>query len=241
MRHLFSNSPDEREIRVDRHGKNVSEIDLLSEKFDTEFRQIVPIVAEVLQLASQVSQVPSGASIDSQFAIYNTPAVPNITLEAYVTRVAQNGFISPATLVTALILLDRLISHYPRLAIAPLNVYKFFFVACRVASKVVEIRTLNNKNFAPIGGLDLMQLNTLEATFLKDIKFDLYVDPKEFLLYAGEILRTFEIARGSSIDKLGIALKGQRLVSFVASTEEAEGSLDVRKKVDKSQEKPTAP
>lgn len=217
LRQLFINSVEEREVRVDRHGRTVSEIDILSEKFDSEFKRVVPIIATVLQQITQPGQVPMEAGLDNHFAAFNTPAVPTITLEAYATRIAQNGFMSPASMVTALIFLDRLAGHFPQLVYTPLNVYKLYFVACRIASKVVEIRTLNNKNFAPIGGVDLAQLNALEAAFLKDVRFDLFVSPQEFIAYCNEVLRIATGCGATYVDRLQLHSVDGRVTSMVVS------------------------
>jgi hypothetical protein len=104
-----------------------------------------------------------------------------------VHRLAEYTYISPATLVAALIFLDRLCVRHNALLVTQLNVFKLFFVAVRVASKVVDLRTLNNKNFAAVGGISNRHLNDLEAKFLIDMRFDLYIQPREFFLYAQKV------------------------------------------------------
>jgi hypothetical protein len=189
LRKPFTNSPLEREPRFDRHGNTLSEIENMTEKHGPEFKQIVPVVADGLVRAVDLmsSVVPSAYA--QRYALYDTSAVPSINMEDYLARVASNTFISPSSMVVALIFLDRVLARHKDLVLNQLNIYKLFFVACRVASKVVEVRTLSNKNFAPVGGVDLRHLNDLESKFLIDIRFDVYVQPSEFIHYCNQILQ----------------------------------------------------
>jgi hypothetical protein len=189
LRKPFTNSPLEREMRTDRHGNPMTEIESLTEKHGTEFKQIVPVVADGLLRAVELMGGVNPSTYAQRYALYDTSAVPSISMEDYVTRIASNTFMSPASMIVGLIFVDRVLARHKDLLLTQLNIYKLFFVACRVASKVVEVRTLSNKNFAPIGGVDLRHLNDLEAKFLIDIRFDVYVQPQEFMHYCNQILQ----------------------------------------------------
>jgi len=205
LRRPFTNSPSEREQKVDRHGNPVSEIEALTEKHSTEFKQIVPVVADGLRRAVSHMKTVAPGSVPARYNLYDTSSVPTIAMEDYVQRIADNAFMSPASLIVAMIFVDRVLARHSDLSLTELNVYKLFFVACRIASKVVEVRTLSNKNFAPIGGVDLRHLNDLEAKFLIDIRFDVYVQPKEFVLYCNQVLQQCPIvATVSYVDRLRI-------------------------------------
>jgi hypothetical protein len=96
--------------------------------------------------------------------------------------------------------MDRLLGRHPVLHIIWLNVYKIFFVALRIAYKVIDIRTLNNKNFASVGGITLRHLNEMEMRMLQDLHFDTYISPRDILGYAA---RAFE-ATTPHIDFIGV-------------------------------------
>lgn len=216
LRQPFLNSPFERERKVDRHGNPVSEIEMLTEKHSTEFKQIVPVIADGLNRAVQHMSTVTPSAYAQRYGLYDTSAVPSISMEDYVNRIAGNTYISPSSLVVALIFVDRVLARHSELTLTHLNVFKLFFAACRVSSKVVEVRTLSNKNFAPVGGVDLRHLNDLEAKFLIDIRFDVYVQPKEFVHYCNQIMQQAPIvATVSYVDRL-------RLVT--SSTNEREGA-----------------
>lgn len=186
---LFQNTPGEREIRVNRQGKALTELEILQEKHEPEFRQVVPVIADVLSMCvDHHTELAKTTARDQRYTQYETNAVPGIQIEDYVHRLAEYTYISPASLVAALIFLDRLCVRHTTLLVTSLNVFKLFFVAVRVASKVVELRTLNNKNFSSVGGISNRHLNDLEAKFLIDMRFDLYIQPREFYLYAQKVI-----------------------------------------------------
>lgn len=182
-RQPFLITPSEREInKTSRSGRVLTEIEVLQEKHDPEFKQIIPAVADALtNVIAQHSQI---GTRDERFAMYETNNVPNIQLEDYIHRVGEYTYISPSSMLAAVIFLDRLCERYPLLTITNQNIFKLFFVSVRIASKVVDLRSLNNKNFASVGGVGNRHLNELEDAFLKYIKFDLFLSPAEFSEYS---------------------------------------------------------
>jgi hypothetical protein len=203
LREPFKNTPGEREAnKQSRSGRQLSELEILQDKHDSEFRLIVPVVADSLSYAiEQHAEMARSMQRDEKYAQYETNSVPNIQIEDYVHRIAEYTYISPATLVAALIYLDRLTLRHPSLLFTLLNIFKLFFVAVRVASKVVDLRTLNNKNFASVGGISNRHLNDLEAKFLIDIRFDLYVSAREFFLYCQRILARIPAPPSTSVPR----------------------------------------
>ncbi|CUG32027.1 cyclin 10, putative [Bodo saltans] len=181
----FTSSPHERDMhKTSRSGRQLSEIEILQEKHEPEFKQIIPSIAESLgNVVQQHAQLARVIAKDDRFAIYETNNVPGIQLDDYVHRIAEYTYISPASMLAAAIFLDRLCEKYPSLLLTERNIFKLFFVAVRVSSKVVDLRSLNNKNFASVGGVSNKHLNDLEETFLKHLRFDLFLSPTEFLEY----------------------------------------------------------
>jgi hypothetical protein len=206
IRPAFQNTPGDREAsRLSKSGRQLTELEILQEKHEPEFRQVVPIIADALtSVVQQHSVLAKTAAKDDRFSHYETNTVPGILIEDYVHRIAEYTYISPTTLVVTLMLLDRLCDRYPQLLVTQLNIFKLFFVATRVASKVNDLRTLNNKHFASVGGISNKHLNELEARFLIDLRFDLFVSPREFLSYAARISpQTVSVPRAPSTDGAG--------------------------------------
>lgn len=179
----FVNTPTEREInKTSRSGRVLSEIEILQEKHDPEFKQIIPAVADAL--TNVIAQHAKINTRDDRFTMYETNNVPNIQLEDYIHRTGEYTYISPSSMLAAVIFLDRLCERYPLLTLTNQNIFKLFFVSVRIASKIVDLRSLNNKNFASVGGVGNRHLNDLEDGFLKYIKFDLFLSPQEFSEYS---------------------------------------------------------
>lgn len=118
----------------------------------------------------------------AKFADFETSAVPEISLEDYVWRIVDYCYISPTSLVLSLILMDMLIQQHG-LILSQLNIFKLLFTSVRVASKVHELRSLSNKNFAVVGGVTSAQLNALESTFIALFNWELWVEHQTFAEY----------------------------------------------------------
>jgi len=192
-RPLFSSSPNEREINVlGKSGRQLSEIEILQSKHQPEFEQIVPSIVDAIEgvlLQHALVIKASGDSTDPRLKPFETSQKPNIGIEEYVWRIVEYSYTSPATLLTSLIYLDRLMTRYDAL-MTPMNIYKLFFISVRIASKVIDLRTLNNKNFANIGGINNKSLNELEASFIILLQFDVFVSPVEFKRYSDRLVPT---------------------------------------------------
>eukprot|EP01062_Namystynia_karyoxenos_P062251 TRINITY_DN55167_c0_g1_i1.p1 TRINITY_DN55167_c0_g1~~TRINITY_DN55167_c0_g1_i1.p1 ORF type:complete len:281 (+),score=112.95 TRINITY_DN55167_c0_g1_i1:93-845(+) len=183
LRRLFHRTPENQHLDL---GKDKNELEMLLDKFQPEFEQMVPAVCDALNavivshtLASRRKSVMSEAN---RFADFETTAVPEINLEDYLWRIVDYCYISPSSLLLACILLDKLILGHG-LTLSQLNIFKLFFTSVRVASKVHELRSLSNKNFAVVGGVSSQQLNALEATFIALFNWNLWVEHEEFVKY----------------------------------------------------------
>lgn len=199
-----------------RSGRVLTELESLQKKHEAEFKVVVPVVSQALRLAVEAHEelaashthlpppasssasagssersAPSRSSPEEQqhLSMYDTVAIPTIPLASYVKRIAEFTYVSPATLLASIILIDRLLLKFPALYLSSRNIFKLFFVCVRVASKVLDLRSLNNKNFASVGGVSNKHLNDLEAKLLMDLCFDLFISQEEFVLYARRVFQ----------------------------------------------------
>ncbi|ORC88835.1 uncharacterized protein TM35_000152660 [Trypanosoma theileri] len=197
----FTMSPCERPLFIGssnaRPGKPPGEIEILREKYAPEFAQIVPSIVNALrevvdqnqQLLQQQKQQQTSIPVDSVFAIFQQQGThPQLTFQDFVHRTVEYTFISPSSLLAAIIYLDRLCLRHPTLLITESNVLRLFLTSVRVASKVVELRSINNRHFANVFGLDTVTINLLEGVFVKQLQFDVFLSPEEFAEYARGLL-----------------------------------------------------
>eukprot|EP01061_Rhynchopus_euleeides_P002775 TRINITY_DN12133_c0_g3_i1.p1 TRINITY_DN12133_c0_g3~~TRINITY_DN12133_c0_g3_i1.p1 ORF type:complete len:292 (+),score=51.54 TRINITY_DN12133_c0_g3_i1:247-1122(+) len=182
-RKVFTLTPVNHHLDLQRGDKN--ELDYLLDKYQPEFEQIVPSLCDALNAVivshTLASRRRSVMSEENRFISYDTSTVPEIQLEDYMWRICDYTYISPTTLLMACIYIDRLIGE--GLILSQLNVFKLFFTSVRVASKVHELRSLSNKNFAVVGGVTTDQMNQLESLFMRDFKWKLWVEHDTFVQY----------------------------------------------------------
>ncbi|TPP44988.1 Cyclin family protein [Leishmania donovani] len=202
MRVPLQLTPCERPLRPIRPtSRSVGEIDILLEKYKPEFVQLVPSIADAMECVTQQnerllrellreSQPAAGAAaanagtrVPHGFHLFQSER-PSGSYVALLTRFAEYTYISVSTLLASVIYLDRLCLRHPRLLLTARNIEKLLVAAVRVASKVVDLRSVNNKNFASVFSVPVQDMNELESEFLKLMNFDFFLSPKEFNNYA---------------------------------------------------------
>ncbi len=165
-------------------GRRLSEIEQLHRYHLPEFDQIIPIIVATLKNVVNIHEsIKPFATDENPYAHYDTISLPPISIDDYVRHIANSTCISPSSLISALIVLDRLAGRHPTLLFTSYNIYKLFLVATRIASKVVEFKTLCNREFAAHGGLTNAALNQLEARMLVDLGFQLMILESDYNVY----------------------------------------------------------
>eukprot|EP01059_Diplonema_ambulator_P030252 TRINITY_DN5094_c0_g1_i1.p1 TRINITY_DN5094_c0_g1~~TRINITY_DN5094_c0_g1_i1.p1 ORF type:complete len:285 (+),score=41.58 TRINITY_DN5094_c0_g1_i1:236-1090(+) len=199
-RRLFTMTPVNTHIDP---GKDKNELDYLLDRYQPEFEQMVPSLCDALNAVivshTLASRRKSVMSEENKYISYDTSTVPDIALEDYIWRICDYTYISPTTLLMACIYVDRLIME--GLILSQLNVFKLFFTSVRVASKVHELRSLSNRNFAVVGGVTTEQMNQLESLFMRDFKWRLWIDHELFVQYCQRLMPPGEVAQLPPIGK----------------------------------------
>jgi hypothetical protein len=159
-------------------------------KYRSEFDNLIPIILNSIEHILLVHSSFEDISSYKKHYFYYTESKPVITLRNYIERIAETSCISPSTLISMLIILDRLYARNLTLIFSYKNIYRIIAGAIRIASKVNELRSLNNDTFCPIVGLSLKELNDIEAYMLIDLQFDLYISPELFNQYLTKCYNT---------------------------------------------------
>jgi hypothetical protein len=193
------------------------EMPRLSEKHLPEFLQIIPaIVAGLQQLIEEHTRRPNttppaaNAPQPPRTMLSPSKLVPNMNaplvtedwscfnnqnppeLLWFVRKVSTRLFISPASLLSAVILLDRLCYQSKTLCCTHSNIVDLLFVLVRIASKVVELRSLSNKHFCDTFRKELPHynasvLNEREMMVLVALRFDVMISKEDFWRYARKL------------------------------------------------------
>lgn len=120
--------------------------------------------------------------IKSKFSLFDGPYVPKISILDYIKRFIKYTKIDEKILLVTLIYIDR----YSIITLTPithLNIHRLFSIAFVIANKYINDRLYDNKLYARISGLSLIELNKLEWIFLKNIKINLFIKREIYDMY----------------------------------------------------------
>lgn len=167
------------------------ELSFLTEKFNPELDFICRAVAESLltvfhQALPQCR--PSTTAVGSPTAICKEQANINKQIHSFVRDLANQLCVSPASMLGALVVLDRCVQA--GIAFTRSNLWTFFVAALRVASKVVEICVMNERGYPPPEyKLNKRLLNYVEVHILTALHFGVLILPHHISRYAFQIVR----------------------------------------------------
>uniref|UniRef100_A0A7S1LP82 Cyclin n=1 Tax=Neobodo designis TaxID=312471 RepID=A0A7S1LP82_NEODS len=170
-----------------------SEMQRLGDLHRVEFRAVAAVVADALERVT-ASAEPKVADF---YEHYGEWAPLKVSLRTAIDTLADGTFVSPASLVAACVLLDRWCDHRPGvLQITRSNVYKLLVASLRVASKALELRTVNNGRFASAAGLPTSTVNELESRFIEELSFNVGILHCDFFRYSDKVHAAFRAPRG---------------------------------------------
>ncbi|KAG5504087.1 hypothetical protein GH5_04949 [Leishmania sp. Ghana 2012 LV757] len=115
-----------------------------------------------------------------ELSAFSTREVPAISVHNYLKRIVKYTYVSPSVLVCGCLYLDRLLCMHPCMLLHPYNVFKLYLTSTRMASKIMDTRTLNNHDFSVVGGVANDDLNALEFLMVELLKNRLYFSRDTF-------------------------------------------------------------
>ena len=118
---------------------------------------------------------------------FSAPQVPLISIDAYLERIFSYSKCEESSLVSSLIYLDR-ISSDGNVLLTPYNIHRILFTSVLVAIKYNEDRIYKMKYYASIAGVSEKELRILESVFLSLVRFNLYINEKEYEEYSNCLL-----------------------------------------------------
>ncbi|KAF8776222.1 hypothetical protein HU200_003759 [Digitaria exilis] len=142
--------------------------------------------AVAYELAS--ADAPASSMALAPASAFRATVRPEISVRAYMARIARFAGCSPACYVVAYVYLDRLLRRGGRrgrgaLAVDSYSVHRLLITAVLAAVKFMDDVCYNNAYFARVGGISLPEMNYLEVDFLFGVGFDLNVSPETFGQY----------------------------------------------------------
>jgi hypothetical protein len=137
---------------------------------------------------------------------------PQITIKAYLKRIAKYSNCTEECFVLALIYIDRLIKKNENFLVNSLNIHRIMITSIMLAAKFFDDQYFNNAYFGKVGGVSCKEINLLEIEFVFMINFNLYVETDMYETYN---LRLMSHAQPSENN-------GQQQRLQIAETEEPE-------------------
>jgi len=119
---------------------------------------------------------------------FHTLRAPQITVKAYLNRIAKYSICSEECFILALIYIDRLIKYNGNFLVNSLNVHRLIITSIMLAAKFFDDQYFNNAYFGKVGGVSCKEINLLEIEFVFMINFNLYVESKMFEMYNKRLL-----------------------------------------------------
>uniref|UniRef100_A0A0E0KTF4 Cyclin n=1 Tax=Oryza punctata TaxID=4537 RepID=A0A0E0KTF4_ORYPU len=162
---------------------------MAEEKDLADMPRVVGVLAALLERVTERNDAAAAVAEELELAVVGAPAAaafrattkPDITVRAYMARIARFAGCSPACYVVAYIYLERLLRRRRRaLSVDSYSVHRLLITTVLAAVKFMDDICYNNAYFAKVGGVSLPEMNYLEVDFLFGVGFDLNVSPETF-------------------------------------------------------------
>ena len=121
--------------------------------------------------------------------IFNAKDLPKISLSDFIYRIVCYSKIEDATLISAIIILDRFCKKQ-KIILTEFNVHKLLFVSVLIAIKSYEDKYFTNTFYAKICGIQTEVLNKLEYEFICSLDFQIYLDKNVYKKYQDLLLNS---------------------------------------------------
>jgi hypothetical protein len=124
----------------------------------------------------------------AHLTVFDSSAVPAISVEGYFERISKFFQCSEACLIIGPVLIDRVTKLHADLKISKLNIHRLLATSIMVVAKYHDDVYYSNSYYAKVAGIPLKEMNRLEAAFLGMIRWELRVTADEFESYLGTVL-----------------------------------------------------
>ncbi len=121
--------------------------------------------------------------------IFNAKDLPKISLGDFIYRIVYYSKMEDATLISAIIILDRFCKKQ-KIILTEFNVHRLLFVSVLIAIKSYEDKYFTNTFYAKICGIQTSVLNKLEYEFICSLDFQIYLDKNVYKKYQDLLLNS---------------------------------------------------
>jgi len=163
------------------HRRNILDLDLNVNYISNN--QLIQSISNIIEeIVDHEIEEPQKTAFDNE-------KVPRISINYYVKRILKYCYINHSTAVLCLVLIDRIPEEF---LISRFNIHKIILASMLIASKINEDKIHTNYYFCRVGGINLIEMNTLEIDILNLIQFNLFVDEDSYRQYDRHVLRNMK-------------------------------------------------
>ncbi|KAH3758100.1 Non-receptor tyrosine kinase spore lysis A [Pelomyxa schiedti] len=150
--------------------------------------------------------------------------LPVISLEEYIGRIEEHSGCTRETIVAALVYIDKVLLLNPSFIITERNIHRVLWTCIVVANKHFEDKYYTNTFYSKVGGVPLLEMNSLEVLLLGMLHFELYISAEQFEKYSEVLSCAVDFCK-----RLNLGALQQQVAAFTASvpalaTSAADGS-----------------
>ncbi len=133
---------------------------------------------------AEIESAPDFPAASDNTSYFFSEQLPEITPRDYVQRVHKYASTSNEVFVCAMVLLQRLRSRHPRLAINAYNMNRLLITSVMIAAKFSEYGYYSNAYYSRVGGIESVEeLNTLEREMMSLLDNNVNVNLDEMHAY----------------------------------------------------------
>jgi len=147
---------------------------------DTERWVTVSALCHALQVICCKNECRGKSKRFQPNTIFESPDVPDISLSAYLKRIAWFLGCSTACFVLAFEYICRLAHQCPEIEVNNKSVHQIVITCIMVATKFIDDKKFKNTFYARVAGLPVANLSALEVRLLFLLKFDVSVPTEQY-------------------------------------------------------------
>eukprot|EP01059_Diplonema_ambulator_P033700 TRINITY_DN7178_c0_g1_i1.p1 TRINITY_DN7178_c0_g1~~TRINITY_DN7178_c0_g1_i1.p1 ORF type:complete len:397 (+),score=88.38 TRINITY_DN7178_c0_g1_i1:80-1192(+) len=143
----------------------------------------LPILAELL---TTLCAKNDKSGTQSRIPVFSAMKPALVSVKDYLVRMCKYGHCSPTVFICMAVYVDRLCDK-TGVELNSLNIHRILIGAFLISAKLHDDVYYSNKYYASIGGLGLKETNQIEASFLEQTDWDMYVSEEEYKMYMNDL------------------------------------------------------
>lgn len=147
---------------------------------------VASLLGETLE--QHFTSVSAGHEQDADAARFRSRRKPEITIRKYMERICRYTGVSAEGMILSVLYLVRFREFNPNIPIGATNIHRLTLLAVVCAAKFTDDDIVNNERFAKVGGIPLVELNSLEVAFCRLMRFEFHVTSEQYRKIASQLV-----------------------------------------------------